>query len=111
MVTNGDKGKKMSTTYLSLDQTIDDRVLANQLRDLIHSESKPLAMHEIAKKLDSQWGHRAADILNEMTFQGTIASFRAGLSQYYAAPRVALTEQEPGLRTIISDSMNRVFRR
>jgi len=34
-----------------------------------------------------------------------LVKFRAGLNDYYATPGVALTEQEPALRAVMSDSL------
>jgi len=48
-------------------------------------------------------------VLEEMTASGRLARFRAGLNQYYAQPRVALTEDKPLAGTVLVDSMKGLF--
>jgi hypothetical protein len=94
----------MSTDSLQVMDKPIDNVLAQKVRTILLNE-KPLTVREITRRLDKREEQHITGILDEMTTHGIIARFRAGLSQYYASPRVALTEENPKLGTIISDSL------
>jgi hypothetical protein len=78
--------------------------LANKLMQMFRSVGKPVTIWETAARLGIDPAYPAR-VLDELTAQGILVKFRAGLNNYYAVPSVALTEQEPLLRDIMSDSI------
>ena len=81
------------------------RPLANDLVKTILNMGKPATAWEITARLGDDCAEQAEAILNELAAQGILIRFRAGLNNYYATPKVALTEEEPLLRNIMSDSL------
>lgn len=79
--------------------------LAIELVKTILNMGKPVTAWEITARLGDDCTEQAADILNELVERGIFIRFRAGLNNYYATPKVALTEEEPLLRNIMSDSL------
>lgn len=79
--------------------------LVNELVNTILSAGKPVTAWEVADRLGDDRAEQVVGILNELTAEGFFIRFRAGLNNYYATPKVALTEEEPQLRNIMSDSL------
>jgi len=79
--------------------------LANELVKTILSQGKPVTAWEVAARLGENCDEQVLTILDELTAVGILVRFRAGLNHYYASPKVALTEEEPLLRNIMSDSL------
>jgi len=79
--------------------------LANDLVKTILNMGKPATAWEITARLGDDCAEQAEAILNELAAQGILIRFRAGLNNYYATPKVALTEEEPALRAVMSDSL------
>ncbi len=79
--------------------------LARELVKTVLSTGKPATAWEITTRLGDDCAEQAEAILNELAARGILIRFRAGLNNYYATPRVALTEEEPLLRDIMSDSL------
>lgn len=90
---------------------VDDKVgsiwdlLVNEQVKIIIYEGKPVTACEVAAKLGERYTEQASAILDELTTERSLAKFRAGFNDYYASPKVALTEKEPNLKTVISDSL------
>lgn len=80
-----------------------------QLATTILYEGKPVSVWQVTAKLENGCTEQASAILDKLTAKGTLARFRAGFSNYYASPRVALTEKGPALGTVISDSLKSLF--
>jgi len=68
-------------------------------------ERKPVTIWQIAAELGDRRADRASAILDGLTANGALARFRAGLSDYYALPREALTGHGPGPATVLADSV------
>ncbi len=68
-------------------------------------QRQPVPLWRVAARLGDSRGDRALSVLEELTAAGKLATFRAGLTEYYASPRVALTGRGPGLGTVIADSV------
>lgn len=66
---------------------------------------RPVTRWEVASELGDSRAERASVILDRLTANGTLARFRAGLSDYYAAPGAALIGQGPGMGTVLQDSL------
>lgn len=79
--------------------------LANELVKTILSQGKPVTAWEVAARLGEDCDEQVLTTLDELTAVGILVRFRAGLNHYYASPKVALTEEEPLLRNIMSDSL------
>ena len=84
-------------------------LLVDKLVTIILSEGKSVTVWGVATRLGDCCAEQVLAILDELTAEGTLARFRAGFSNYYASPRVALTEKGPALRTVISDSLKSLF--
>ena len=84
-------------------------LLVDKLVTVILYEGNPVTVWGVATRLGDCYAEQVLAILDELTAEGTLARFRAGFSNYYASPRVALTEKGPTLRTIISDSLKSLF--
>jgi hypothetical protein len=65
----------------------------------------PMTLWAVAARLGDSYGERALSVIEELTAAGKLARFRAGLTEYYASPRVALTGSGPSLGTVIADSV------
>ncbi len=78
----------------------DDEVLA-----VLLCEDRPATVWEVARYIGDGGVDRAAEILASLTARGALACYRAGLSRYYAAPRLALTDRGPALPTVIGDTL------
>ncbi len=65
----------------------------------------PMTFWGVATRLGDSQGERALSLIKELTAAGKLARFRAGLTEYYAAPLVALTGSGPSLGTVIADSV------
>ena len=72
-------------------------------------EQKPMTIRGFAARLGDRRTERASAILERLTANGTLARFRAGLSEYYAVPKEALTGDGPGKGTIIADSVRNIL--
>lgn len=68
-------------------------------------EERPITLWAVAARLGDSGGERALSAIEELTAAGKLARFRAGLMEYYASPRVALTGSGPSLGTVIADSV------
>ncbi len=68
-------------------------------------EERPMTLWGVAVRLGDSRGERALSVIEELTAAGKLARFRAGLTEYYASPRVALTGSGPSLGTVIADSV------
>ena len=77
----------------------------DELLTTILSQGKPVTAQEVTAKLGDASIEQVSATLDELADKGTLVKFRAGLSDYYATPKVALTEQEPALRAVMSDSL------
>jgi len=77
----------------------------DELLNIILGQGKPVTAQEVTAKLADASIKQVAATLDELADRGTLVKFRAGLNDYYATPRVALTEQEPVLRAVMSDSL------
>lgn len=77
----------------------------DELLTIILSQGKPVTAQEVNAKLGKASIEQVSATLDELADKGTLVKFRAGLNDYYATPRVALTEQEPALRAVMSDSL------
>lgn len=75
----------------------------------LFDEGKPLTVWKVTAKSGGSYTERIAVVLDRLTTEGILAKFRAGFNNYYALPKVALTGEEPALRTLISDSMKNWF--
>ncbi len=80
----------------------------DQVKSLFYGE-KPLTAWEVATKLRNGHTKQVSAILDGLTAEGILARFGAGFNKYYASPKVALTVEEPTLKTIISDSVKNLF--
>ena len=85
------------------------RLLVDNLMPIIIYDGKPVTFWEIVTKLEEGYIEQASAIFDELTAEGTLARFRAGFINYYASPRVVLTQKGPALRTIILDSLKSLF--
>lgn len=65
----------------------------------------PMTFWGVAARLGDSHGERAWSAIEELTAAGKLARFRAGLTEYYASPLVALTGSGPSLGTVIADSV------
>lgn len=83
--------------------------LADDLVRAILNGGKPVTVWEVAAGLGDNYAEQAAAVLDELTAEGILVRFRGGLNNYYATPKVALTEEEPALRAIMSDSLKRLL--
>ncbi len=72
-------------------------------------ERKPVTIREVAARLGDNHAERTSAVLERLTANGTLARFRAGLSDYYATPKEALTGHGPGSRTVITDSLKNLL--
>ena len=77
----------------------------DELLTIILSQGKPVTAQEVTAKLGDASIEQVSAILDELADKGILVKFRAGLNDYYATPRVTLTEQEPALRVVMSDSL------
>ena len=77
----------------------------DELVTIIVTQGKPVTAQEVTAKLGDASIEQVSAILDELADKGTLVKFRAGLNDYYATPGVALTEQEPALRAVMSDSL------
>lgn len=68
-------------------------------------EEQPMTLWGVAARLGDSRGECALSVIEELTAAGKLARFRAGLTEYYASPRVALTGPGPSLGTVIADSV------
>ncbi len=82
--------------------------LDGQVKSLFE-EGKPLTVWKVAAKSGDDYAEYIAAVLDRLTTEGILAKFRVGFNNYYALPKVALTGEEPTLRTLISDSMKNWF--
>lgn len=99
-----------ATSALANDKAGSSRdLLVDKLVTIILYERKPVTVWEVAAKLGEGYAEQASVILDGLTAEGVLARFRAGLNNYYAPPKVALTRQEPALGTVISDSLKSLF--
>ena len=80
-------------------------VSADQLATVRLCERKPVTLWQVASELGDDRAERASVILQELMADGTLARYRAGLSDYYAAPREALTGHGPGPAAVLVDSL------
>ena len=80
-------------------------VSADQLATVRLCERKPATLWQVATELGDDRAERASVILQELMADGTLARYRAGLSDYYAAPREALTGHGPGPAAVLTDSV------
>ena len=85
------------------EEKVDNRVKS------LFDEGKPLTVWKVAAKSGNSYTERIAAVLDRLTTKGTLAKFRVGFNNYYALPKVALTGEEPTLRTLISDSVKNWF--
>ncbi len=74
-------------------------------------EEHPMTLWGVAARLGDSRGERARSVIEGLTAAGKLARFRAGLTEYYALPRVALTGYGPGLGTVIADSVTGIVLR
>lgn len=77
----------------------------DELLTIILRQGKPVTAQEVTAKLGDASIKQVSATLDELADRGTLVKFRAGLNDYYATPKVALTEQEPVLRAVMSDSL------
>ena len=77
----------------------------DELVTIILSQGKPVTAQEVTANLGEASIEQVSATLDELVNKGTLVKFRAGLNDYYATPKVALTEQEPALRAVMSDSL------
>ena len=84
-------------------------VLAGRVALIIENQSRPMTTWEVAGRLGVRCGRELTDALEEMTAQGRLAKFQAGLNRYYAIPRAALTEKKPLTGTVLADSVKGLF--
>lgn len=68
-------------------------------------EEHPMTLWAVAARLGDSRGERALSAIEELTAAGKLARFRAGLTEYYASPMVALTGSGPSFGTMIADSV------
>ena len=80
-------------------------VSEDQLTTVRLCERKPVTVWRVAAALGDDRGERASAILDVLTATGALARFRAGLSDYYAPPREALTGHGPGPAAVLADSV------
>lgn len=80
-------------------------ILAEQVARLMDGQSRPLTAWEISRGVGGRRRREVVTILEEMTADGRLARFRAGLNHYYAPPRAALTEEKPLAGTVLIDSL------
>lgn len=93
------------STHLK-DESVDiSSPLASELMESILSSGKPVTAWEAAASVVVDSTEQAIATLDNLTTAGILVRFRAGLNNYYATPKVALTEEEPLLRNIMSDSL------
>jgi len=85
------------------------KVLTEHTAALMLCERKPMTIRDVAGRLGDRRTERVSAILERLTENGTLARFRAGLSEYYAVPEEALTGDGPGAGTIIADSVRNVL--
>lgn len=100
--------KIVDTDYTRRDKSPRE-VREDQTAAVMLCERKPMTVREVAAGLGDLHTERTAAILNRLTANGTLARFRAGLSEYYAAPKEALTGDGPGAGTILADSFRNVM--
>ncbi|MFB0559445.1 MAG: hypothetical protein ACETVS_02805 [Dehalococcoidales bacterium] len=84
-------------------------LLVDEQVKIIVDEGKPVTVRGVAAKLGDSRTERASVILDGLTAEGALVRFRAGFSNYYASPKVALTEKGPNLKAIVSDSLKSLF--
>ena len=77
----------------------------SEVTEILLSVAKPMTVWEVTSRLGDDYAKQVAAVLDELTTAGILVRFRAGLNNYYATPEVALTEEEPQLRNIMSDSL------
>ncbi len=85
------------------------RLSLDELVATIIYEGKPVTVWQAAMRLGEGFAEQVSATFDERTAEGTLAKFRVGFINYYAPPRVALTEKDPALRTIILDSLKSPF--
>ena len=68
-------------------------------------ERKPVTLWQVAAELGEDRAERASVILEGLMANGALARYRAGLSDYYAAPREALTGHGPSPAAVLVDSL------
>lgn len=73
------------------------------------TEEKPVTAWEVAAELGASYINQVSAVLDRLTTEGSLARFRAGLNNYYALPKVAVTSKEPTLITVICDSLKCLF--
>ena len=72
-------------------------------------EQRPVTIRDVAARLGDRRTERASAILERLTANGTLARFKAGLSEYFAVPKEALIGDGPSKGTIIADSVRNVL--
>ncbi len=77
----------------------------NEEVKLLLEGGKVVTAWRLAAKLGNGSVGQVSVILDRLTDEGVLARFRAGLNNYYALPKVALTGAEPNLRAVVSDSL------
>jgi len=82
--------------------------LDERVRGLLEKE-KPITVWKAAAKLGVGYINQVSAVLDGLTTEGSLATFKVGFNKYYALPKVALTSKEPTLITIISDSLEGLF--
>ncbi len=80
-------------------------VSADQLVTVRLCERKPVTLWQVAAELGEDRAKRASVIVEGLMANGALARYRAGLSDYYAAPREALTGHGPSPTAVLVDSM------
>ena len=98
--------KTINTTRRIVNST---DVSADHTAAVMLCEQKPMTIRGFAARLGDRRTERASAILERLTANGTLARFRAGLSEYYAVPKEALTGDGPGKGTIIADSVRNIL--
>ena len=83
--------------------SVDKRVIS------LLEKGKPITAWEVIANLGGSHVERISAILDGLTAEGVLARFRAGLNNYYALPRVALTGEEHTPKAAISDSLKSLF--
>ena len=68
-------------------------------------EEHPMTFWGVAARLGDSRGERALSAIEVLAAAGKLARFRAGLTEYYASPMVALTGSGPSFGTMIADSV------
>ena len=85
------------------------RLSLDELVTTVIYEGKPVTVWQAAMRLGDGFVEQVSATFDERTAEGTLAKFRVGFINYYAPPRVALTEKGPALRAIILDSLKIPF--